>query len=207
MRKAGVTRQHLESLLLRVTTWLSAPRVVLLSALAFVAAFWLVNVSGVPGLLRSEALGEVGILDMDYGYTPAQAHLKMEAYGPDGRAAYRQFLTRVDFVYPALVGFFLCSATMALVRRTSQARHRALVLALVPMVLTAADWTENAAILAQLGSYPEPLPWVARLASLLTLTKAGAGIVSLAVLLGLVMLVVIRKLQARALQGRPAGML
>jgi hypothetical protein len=167
----------------RLATRLADSRVVLLSGLVFAVAFWLVNVNGVPGLVHSESLGRIGILDMDYGYPPEHALRKLAAYGSEGRAAYRQFLTHVDFLYPAVVGWFFCSATLAALRRVYPTRPGLQALGFVPLLLTAADWAENSALLGMLADYPTPAPLLARVACGFTLLKVVAGIASLVVLL------------------------
>ena len=124
--------------------------------------FWLINLQGVPGIPPIASLLRIGLPDMLFTYSPSTIYEKLTRFGLDGRCAYRIFLERIDFLFPAVYGLF----------------------SLLPWFTTLFDYAENLCFLALLRIYPVELPNLQKLAKAFTLAKwtfAAIGIVLLLV--------------------------
>jgi hypothetical protein len=157
--------------LLALCKRLATPASIGCLAAASALFLWLIHFHGVPGLPSSDVLRQVGLLDMTINYSPALAYAKLTAYGEHGRYAYRAFLERIDFIFPALYGFFYVTATAFCFARLFPDRPNLQKLCLVTVGTTLFDYAENVCFLVMLGYYPEQLAWIARLANVFTLAK------------------------------------
>jgi hypothetical protein len=126
----------------------------------FLAENWLSFPLSVP-YMKKLADG-AAILDMRPGYTPAAAYQLLDVLGPAGRATYLTLLWTIDLVLPALFGLFLSSA----IRRGAFRRWKS-----VPLVGSAFDYAENAAVTILLLRYPAHHPALVYIASLFTISK------------------------------------
>jgi hypothetical protein len=131
----------------------------------------MINVRGLPGAFHSDALRQVGLLDMTINYTPEIAYAKLAAYGEQGRYAYRLFLDYVDSFFPALYGMFFLLGTTYAFARVFPGRPIWQKLSLLTVGTTFFDYAENFCFLAMLRHYPQRLDGVARVANIFTLTK------------------------------------
>jgi hypothetical protein len=102
------------------------------------------------------------LLDMRPGYTPDAAYHLFDVLGQTGRGAYLKLLRTIDLLLPALFGLFLLSAIRRGAFRAWQP---------VPLLAASCDYAENIAITMLLLHYPTREPALARLASILTVTK------------------------------------
>ena len=73
--------------------------------------FWLINLQGVPGIPPIASLLRIGLPDMMFTYSPSSIYEKLTRFGLDGRCAYRIFLERIDFLFPAVYGLFFVMVT------------------------------------------------------------------------------------------------
>lgn len=110
-------------------------------------------------------LGETGILDDDWGFTPTEGRAHLDALGAEGVATYETFLA-FDFAYallfvPPILGVFLIALR----------RHRIWPVwpVAVPFVAAALDWSENGLLLAAINDPSSDAVW--RAASMASLGK------------------------------------
>jgi hypothetical protein len=169
----------LHSLFLRIST----PRTIAALALLTVFLFWLIQVHGIPGIPLFNTVLRIGIPDMMLAYAPATIHEKLTQFGPDGRVAYRLFLERVDFAFPAIYGLFLVTATTFGLWRLFPSRPALQTLSLLTLGTTLFDWTENVFFLILLRKFPDDVPILAKLANVCTLAKWCFAGYSIALLL------------------------
>ena len=101
--------------------------------------------------------GGIGPLDNLFTYTPAQAYSALAAYGPAGRAFDLSSELTLDLVYPLIYSLFFCLASLYFLQRTASNRPALARLALIPFLALAADYLENAGLVALLLNYPTRL--------------------------------------------------
>lgn len=108
--------------------------------------------------------GGVGVLDLQFFYSPEKALAMLNAYGAEGIHLYLIAQWTVDLVFPAIAGFFFASGlTWIGARRWWW----------MGVFVTCADWTENILITVLLMQYPAFHPEVAVLSTCFTLLKWG----------------------------------
>ncbi len=139
----------------------------------------MINVRGLPGAFHSDALKQVGLLDMTINYSPEIAYAKLTAYGEQGRYAYRIFLDYVDSVFPALYGLFFLLGTTYAFACVFPGRPVWQKLSFLTLGTTLFDYAENFCFLAMLRHYPQRLEGVARVANIFTLTKWSFAVFSM----------------------------
>jgi len=128
--------------------------------------------------------GGMGPLDNFFAYTPAQAYSVLAAYGAAGRAFDLSSELTLDLIYPIIYCLFFCLASLYFLQRAAPGRPNLARLALIPFLALAADYLENAGLIALLVNYPAQLVAVAEATSLLTTLKwllQGASLALLAV--------------------------
>jgi hypothetical protein len=155
------------------------PGVVWSLGLLSLCVLLLINVRGLPGAFHSDALRQVGLLDMTIDYSPETAYAKLAAYGGQGRYAYRLFLDYVDSIFPALYGLFFLLGTTYAFARVFPGRPVWQKLSVLTLGTTLFDYAENFCFLAMLRDYPQRLEGVARVANVFTLTKWAFAIFSM----------------------------
>jgi hypothetical protein len=162
---------------------ISTLRIIIVLAVLTIFSFWIIQVHGIPGIPLFKVILRMGIPDMMLTYAPATIHGKLTQFGPDGRAAYRLFLERVDFVFPTIYGLFLVTITTFGLARLFPNRPVLQKLSLLTFGTTFFDWTENVCLLILLRNYPQDLPGLAKLINVFTLAKWGFAVFSVALLL------------------------
>ena len=118
--------------------------------------------------------GGMHMIDMETGYTPAQAYQMIAAYGEQGRSLYIITTLTADIIYPLDYSllFALLMVTTFLEafpggRMIGMLRN----LSLMPFATAVFDLLENAGIVAMLALYPQQVPFLAQAASLFTTLK------------------------------------
>jgi hypothetical protein len=162
---------------------ISTIRIVILLAILTVFSFWIIQVHGIPGIPLFKTILRIGIPDMMLTYAPASIHDKLVRFGPEGRTAYRVFLQRVDFVFPAIYGLFLVTVTTLGLSRLFSDRPVLQKIGLLTLFTTFFDWTENVFYLVLLRHYPEDLAGTAKVANVLTLAKWAFAVFSVVLML------------------------
>ena len=158
--------------------------------------FWLIQVHAIPsisgfsGIVRS-------LPDMMLSYAPSGIYARLVYFGPDGRLAYRTFLTHVDSIFPAIYGvFFLTVTTFALVRAFPN-RPALHTLGLFTLGCTVFDYAENVCFLRMLSAFPQELPTLERIANTFTLIKWAFAFFSFALVLFSVSALLVRSFRLR----------
>ncbi|MBK6995453.1 MAG: hypothetical protein KA138_15595 [Saprospiraceae bacterium] len=106
--------------------------------------------------------GGVGVIDLEFFYTPAKAHSMLSAYGPEGIHLYLIAQWTVDLVFPVIGGlFFVTCLTWLGARRWWW----------LGALLTLADWTENIFVTILLMQFPDFSPSIAVISCVFTCLK------------------------------------
>jgi len=145
--------------LIRIAGWKTISLSIIVQAAFFFGVFpWFItNFGPGPGM---------PMLDLRFGFSPAEACAIIGSYSPDGRRGYLVTLLVADFVYPLVYATLLSLIISIVLRNTlsdsvSPWHH----LNLLPFAAAVFDWIENAGILVLLIQFPYISGWVAVVAS------------------------------------------
>lgn len=165
--------------------FLKISRPPVIAAFTLLAAFflWLIQARGLPIVPGFATILRIGLPDMMFTYAPSSIYEKLTLFGADGRLAYRHFLERVDFLFPAIYGLFFVTATTAGLARLFPTRPALQKLSLLTLGTTLFDWAENVCFLTFLHHYPQELPELEKLANVFTLAKWLFAVLSIVLLL------------------------
>lgn len=161
-------------------------------ALVLLAVWIIFNAVVLPGQQAKIQAGSggVGPIDLQLFYTPDKVYGMIEAYSPEGRAAYRLFELIGDILYPIVYTLFFALAITWLFQRgfpSTSGMHKYNV---VPFGAWLFDLFENLGIVAMLSVYPSAPALLAWVSAVFTLVKWLFVIASILLLLaGLVMAV------------------
>ncbi len=156
---------------------LNTPRTLLILALIVVGVnliFFLV------GLEMKRHHGSSEILDIKLGYTPETAMRVLESQGEYGRQLSR-YLLLLDMVYPVVYGLLFILLLYRFMPRTPVPFLEYVIYAF-PVVAVIADWLENIWELRMIHGFPEAVSRLAPTASVFTLVKWYAVMITLFVL-------------------------
>ena len=173
---------------------LSRPATIAAITVITLLFLWLINFQGVPGIPPIASLLRIGLPDMMFAYSPSTIYEKLILFRADGRSAYRIFLERVDFLFPAVYGLFFATVTTFGFSRLFPNRPALQKLSLLPLLTTLFDCAENLCFLAILGSFPVELPNLEKLGNVFTLAKWTFAAVSIVLLLVATLGLLIRSL-------------
>jgi hypothetical protein len=90
---------------------------------------------------------------MMFAYSPSTIYEKLVLFGADGRSAYRIFLERGDFLFPAVYGLFFVTVATFGFSALFPNRPALQKLSLLPLLTTLFDYAENLCFLAILRSF------------------------------------------------------
>jgi hypothetical protein len=96
--------------------------------------------------------GGIGVLDLQFFYTPAKALSMLSTYGPEGSHLYLIAQWTVDLVFPIIGGLLFATGLIWLDARRWW---------WLGLLLLSADWTENIFITILLKQYPDFSPTIA----------------------------------------------
>jgi len=169
------------SQLIARTATLARGRVLTIAAAVFAPlAVWMFAVA-VPA--TQEACGAPP-LDMRMHYGAGDVTRFLANCGADGIEAYRR-MQIADLIYPAVLAFFLFIATAVVMRRLFGSRSPAVLLALVPIVGSVADYAENVVAWMYLTASPAPF-WGDLMGVAATIKTIAGWIGGVVLLVGLV---------------------
>jgi hypothetical protein len=172
----------------------TSARTVTIAFAAFFAVFLVTHVVKFPGsvpYLKEMSRGQ-RMLDMQPSFSAADTYDRLEAFGPEGRQAYRRTILTVDVVFPVVFFLFL----FAWARHVAPSRvgpRLARAVAAPAVVYFLADLVENAAILAMLAQFPERLSVLAASIGYVTVTKRVCMIIALLAPPGLLLATAVRR--------------
>lgn len=135
----------------RISSW----RVWVPSAVVYAAFAWVFFASSAPFAVPvvAAACGQPP-LDVRFTSNAAAVTDYLQACGPAGREAY-QALQVADLLYPLVFAVFLASSLGLVLRHLAPRRPGLALLALLPILASALDYTENALAWRALVSFPE----------------------------------------------------
>ncbi len=122
---------------------LSRPATIAAITVITLLFLWFINFQGVPGIPPIASLLRIGLPDMMFAYSPSTIYEKLVLFGADGRSAYRIFLERVDFLFPAVYGLFFVTVTTFGFSALFPNRPALQKLSLLPLLTTLFDYAEN----------------------------------------------------------------
>jgi hypothetical protein len=132
------------------------------------------------------------LLDLLPYYTSGDAYRHLSALGEDGRRAYLLFLA-VDYLFIFVYSLTSACVISVLVRRAFGTGTKLMLLNLAPFALGLCDFLENSCNLVQILAFPATLPFIGALAGVATLSKHGATLL----VLGLMVVLALRGLWSR----------
>jgi hypothetical protein len=175
--------QSLSAFFYRIASWKTLLLGILLSPLIPMFVF-----GPLEGQFHAYAGYELGPIDLLFEFNPAKIQKMVVDYGPEGRAAYAQVSLIADTIYPFIYTFLFCIVLSLLFRRRGATSLS--LLNLFPITGFFLDLLENACVITLLKSYPDPLPTIALLCSVMTNLKwAGVAITAIIAIYGLIQLV------------------
>lgn len=106
--------------------------------------------------------GGIGVIDLEFYYSPAKVLSMLSAYGSEGIHLYLIAQWTVDLIFPIIGGFFIsCCLLWIGAKRWWW----------LGILLTLADWTENVLVTLLLMQYPDFSPAIAMASCTFTMLK------------------------------------
>lgn len=118
-----------------------------------------------------QTLADHALVDTQFAYSADELYRTLGAYGEEGRAAYRDYLIQIDFLYGTLSGLAFAVVLLAVSRSLRRLGGLFLILALLPVLMTFFDYAEDLTLISILAEFPDVLIPLAGLASLFTSIK------------------------------------
>lgn len=181
---------------------ITSPRMVFASLLGFLIMAFLINGRPFGVAQLKEITGGVGLLDMEFLYSPDQAYAHLAVMGEAGRAFDLSHIVPLDLVFPFMYTlFYAVTMTWFLHQWLPKASgwHR---LNVIPVIGGTCDYLENSGIIAMLLSWPAQLDAVALFTMVAGLVKFGAtilaGIIIMIAFFGWIVIAVRRRCRAGA---------
>lgn len=156
-------------------------RTVTIAFLVFLSVFLTTHLVKFPGSvphLRERSRGQ-RMLDMQPSFSAADTYRRLEAFGADGREAYRRTILTVDLVFPVAFFLFLFAWARHVAGGSPVGPRIARAVGAPAVVYLVADLVENVAILAMLSRFPERLAVLAASIGYVTVTKRVFMIIAL----------------------------
>jgi len=183
-----------------LTTWLYQHATIrnIILAIMVIIPFNALIFPLMSGRFRELANG-LGTLDFQFGYLPGDATLQISQYGEAARKFYILIELTADLLYP-LIYATLFSLILALVLKAGLTQSQPYYqLALLPVLMMAADYVENFTIVLMLAFFPAlsipAVAWVAAVASFLKWLLGGLSLLALLIGTGILVSKLIRSNQ------------
>lgn len=153
-------------------------KILVASLVLWLAALFLIN--GKPfGIAQlRELTGGPTILDMTLTTSPDQVYTVLSALGDAGRAFDLTRIIPLDLVFPFTYALFLAVAISWGLSRWQPESSPWFLLNLAPVIAGAADYCENAGVIAMLLAYPLRLDPVAVFTSVMYIVKFAFSAIS-----------------------------
>jgi len=113
--------------------------------------------------------GGVGVMDLEFFYSPEKALSMLSAYGPEGIRLYLFAQWTVDLVFPVIGGFFVATCLLWVGAKRWW---------WLGVLLTTADWIENIFVTILLLQFPDFSPSIALVSCVFTCLKWSTIFVS-----------------------------
>ncbi len=134
--------------------------------LLLLALFLVLNIVIIPAVYPT-----FQTLDTLTSYTPEKAYQLISSYGAPGRQSYATIELTLDLIYPLISALLFSLVILYTLRHAFPTHPWTHKLARLPFVVMLADYLENGCVLLMLFSYPRPLPLIASLSNIFTVTK------------------------------------
>lgn len=155
-------------------------------AVVFIIILVLMEISPISSSRLEQISGGRGMLDMQFGYSPAQTYTLLNDLGLEGRQVYTGLLG-LDFAF-AVVFMLLQSLLFTNLLNRVGASPALKLINLLPFVRSALDMLENICLLALLFNHPNQLQGLVGLASTITMLKwiVYRAVIAIALILGVI---------------------
>ena len=183
MIPAGRGERILDRVSDRITAITTGPRA-LVTLIAFFILGYLIN--GRPfGIAELKSItGGIGILDMEFLYSPEQAYTHLAAMGEAGRAFELTHIIPLDLILPAVYALAYALVITWLLHRWLPAESGWHRLNVVPLIGGICDYCENFGIIAMLLAWPAQLPDIARFTMVAGSCKFAASALAFTIIFG-----------------------
>ncbi len=167
----------------RITAITTGPRT-LAALIGFFVLGFLIN--GRPfGVAELKSItGGVGILDMEFLYTPQQAYAHLAAMGDAGRAFELTHIVPLDLILPAVYTLAYALTITWLLHRWLPQESRWHRLNVVPVIGGICDYCENFGLIAMIIAWPQELHGVASFTMAAGFFKFASTGLAFAIILG-----------------------
>lgn len=194
---------------MRIVGWISdqviaitSPRMVFASLFGFLVTAALINGRPFGVAQLKEITGGVGLLDMEFLYSPEQAYAHLAVMGDAGRAFDLTPIVPLDLVFPFMYTLFYAVIMTWFLHQWLPAASGWHRLNVIPVIGGACDYLENFGIIAMLLSWPAQLDAVALFTMVAGLVKFSAtilaGIIIMIAFAGWILIAVQRRCRAGA---------
>jgi hypothetical protein len=140
---------------------------------------------------------EITVLDTRFSYTQEEVLTDFERLGPDGRVLYAVIVGHLDMVYPMVFGFLFVLILAYLLRNVTHPKSNWMFLALLPVLAIFFDYLENFNTLHLLKTFPNITEEAVSRGEKFTFLKHILGLTSVATILTLSVVLVVRKIRKR----------
>ena len=167
----------------RIAAITTGPRT-LAALIGFFVLGYLIN--GRPfGVAELKSItGGIGILDMEFLYSPQQAYAHLAAMGDAGRAFELTHIIPLDLILPAVYTLAYALTITWLLRQWLPRESRWHRLNVVPIIGGICDYCENFGIIAMIIAWPQELYGVATFTMAAGFFKFAAAGLAFAIILG-----------------------
>lgn len=135
----------------------------------FIIMLVLMERSPIGSIELKELNAGIGMLDMQFGYSPILAYNMFEQIGSTGRELYSKLLG-LDFIFSVVYMVLQSLLITALMRKTSLSARWG-KLNLLPFARTVLDFAENGLLLFLLASFPAKHMATVEISSVITIVK------------------------------------
>jgi hypothetical protein len=141
--------------------------------LVLLGCFFLTILVVFPAVSHLLGVPEQGVesIDTTFYYSPGWLYDAMQAYGPEGRAAYALGHFTGDLLFPVVYTLLLACSISWVFHKILPSGSRLHRLNMVPVALFFMDLLENSVLVVLLLSFPKPLTLLAGAAGVITLLK------------------------------------
>ena len=157
-------------------------------ALAALAGFFILGylINSRPfGVAELQSItGGIGLLDMEFLYTPEQAYAHIAAMGEAGRAFDLTHIIPLDMILPLVYSLAYALVITWLLHRWLPAESPWHRLNVVPVIGGICDYLENLGIITMLLAWPQQLPDIARFTMAATVFKFAFSALAFAIIFG-----------------------
>ena len=183
MSIAGTGQTFVRAVSDRITQVTTGPRAILALAAFFILGY-LIN--GRPfGIAELKSITDgVGILDMEFLYSPDQAYAHLAAMGEAGRAFELTHIIPLDLLLPAVYATAYALIITWLLHRWLPAESGWHRLNVVPLIGGICDYCENLGIIAMLLAWPAQLPDIALFTMVAGSCKFAASALAFTIIFG-----------------------